>query len=71
MGITRLSVMSHCHYPEYMRALEANGTELVIVPQARAIDEWPDGSCGAPKCGWRHFRNGYRAVEPAVGAEDS
>jgi N-carbamoylputrescine amidase len=31
------------HYPEYMRALALKGAELVIVPQAGAVDEWPEG----------------------------
>ncbi|MCH8275246.1 MAG: carbon-nitrogen hydrolase family protein [Armatimonadetes bacterium] len=31
------------HFPEYMRALVLQGAELVLVPQAGALDEWPDG----------------------------
>jgi len=31
------------HYPEVMRALALAGAEVVIVPQAGAIDEWPEG----------------------------
>jgi N-carbamoylputrescine amidase len=31
------------HYPEYMRALALAGAELVLVPQAGAVGEWPDG----------------------------
>jgi len=31
------------HYPEYMRALALGGADLVVVPQAGAEDEWPDG----------------------------
>lgn len=31
------------HYPEYMRALALGGADLVIVPQAGAVDEWPEG----------------------------
>ncbi len=31
------------HYPEYLRALALAGAELVVVPQAGAVDEWPDG----------------------------
>ncbi len=31
------------HYPEYMRALALGGAELVVVPQAGAVDEWPEG----------------------------
>lgn len=31
------------HYPEYMRALALAGAEVVVIPQAGAVDEWPDG----------------------------
>src|SRR5688500_11064898 len=31
------------HFPEYMRALAVKGADLVIVPQAGAVDEWPEG----------------------------
>jgi N-carbamoylputrescine amidase len=31
------------HFPEYMRALALGGAELVFVPQAGAVDEWPEG----------------------------
>ncbi|GAG24619.1 unnamed protein product, partial [marine sediment metagenome] len=31
------------HYPEIMRALALAGAEVVVIPQAGAIDEWPDG----------------------------
>ena len=31
------------HYPEYMRALTVAGADLVVVPQAGAVGEWPEG----------------------------
>jgi predicted amidohydrolase len=31
------------HFPEYMRALALGGADVVVVPQAGAIDEWPEG----------------------------
>lgn len=31
------------HFPEYMRALALGGADLVAVPQAGAVDEWPEG----------------------------
>jgi predicted amidohydrolase len=31
------------HYPEVMRALALNGADLVIVPQAGSVGEWPEG----------------------------
>ena len=31
------------HYPEYLRALALQDAELVTVPQAGTVGEWPDG----------------------------
>ena len=31
------------HFPEYMRHLALRGAEIVVVPQAGAVDEWPEG----------------------------
>ena len=31
------------HYPEYMRALAVAGADLVVVPQAGSVGEWPEG----------------------------
>ncbi len=31
------------HFPEYMRTLALEGADLVVTPQAGAVDEWPDG----------------------------
>ena len=46
------------HYPEYMRALALAGAELVIVPQAGAVDEWPEGLYEA-EMRVAAFQNGY------------
>ena len=46
------------HYPEYMRALGVAGAELVIVPQAGAVGEWPDGLYEA-ELQVASFQNGY------------
>ena len=46
------------HYPEYMRALALRGAELVVVPQAGALDEWPDGLFEA-EMRVAAFQNGY------------
>ncbi len=46
------------HYPEYMRALALNGAQLVVVPQAGAIGEWPDGLFEA-ELRVASFQNGY------------
>jgi len=49
------------HYPEYMRALGVAGAELVIIPQAGAVDEWPDGLYEA-EVRAAAFQNGYFAA---------
>jgi len=46
------------HYPEYMRALAVGGAELVVVPQAGAVDEWPPGLFEA-EMRVAAFQNGY------------
>jgi len=46
------------HYPEYMRALGLAGADLVVVPQAGAVDEWPDGLFEA-EMRIAAFQNGY------------
>jgi len=46
------------HYPEYMRALAVAGAELVVVPQAGAVAEWPEGLYEA-EMRVAAFQNGY------------
>ena len=46
------------HYPEYMRALAIAGADLVVVPQAGAIGEWPEGLYEA-EMQVAAFQNGY------------
>jgi N-carbamoylputrescine amidase len=31
------------HYPEYLRALALQDADLMVVPQAGTVGEWPDG----------------------------
>jgi predicted amidohydrolase len=58
------------HYPEYMRALGVAGAELVVVPQAGAVGEWPDGLYEA-ELRVAAFQNGYfTALCNRVGAEE-
>jgi len=58
------------HYPEYMRAAALGGAELVIVPQAGAVDEWPEGLYEA-EMRVTAFQNGYFvALCNRVGAEE-
>jgi N-carbamoylputrescine amidase len=57
------------HYPEYMRALAVAGADLVVVPQAGAVGEWPDGLYEA-ELQVAAFQNGYyTALCNRVGAE--
>jgi N-carbamoylputrescine amidase len=57
------------HYPEYMRALALAGAEVVVVPQAGGIDEWPDGLFEA-EMRVASFQNGYfTALCNRVGVE--
>lgn len=46
------------HYPEVMRALAVRGAQVVFVPQAGAIDEWPAGLYEA-EMRVAAFQNGY------------
>ncbi len=58
------------HYPEYMRALAMARADLVVVPQAGAVDEWPDGLYEA-EMQVAAFQNGYyTALCNRVGRED-
>ncbi len=58
------------HYPEYMRALALGGADLVVVPQAGAVDEWPEGLFEA-ELRVAAFQNGYfTALCNRVGRED-
>jgi len=49
------------HYPEYMRALALAGAEIVFIPQAGAVGEWPDGIYRA-EVQTAAFQNGYFAA---------
>jgi len=58
------------HYPEYMRALALGGAELVVVPQAGAVGEWPEGIYEA-ELRVAAFQNGYfSALCNRVGDEE-
>jgi beta-ureidopropionase len=58
------------HFPEYMRALALKGAELVVVPQAGAVDEWPEGLFEA-ELRVASFHNGYfAALANRVGREE-
>lgn len=58
------------HYPEQMRALALAGADVVVVPQAGAVGEWPDGLYEA-ELRVAAFQNGYfTALCNRVGAEE-
>jgi predicted amidohydrolase len=70
VGKIGVSICYDRHYPEHMRALALAGAELVIVPQAGAVGEWPDGLYEA-ELRVAEFQNGYfTALCNRVGSEE-
>lgn len=70
-GTVGVAICYDRHFPEYMRALAVNGADLVIVPQAGAVDEWPEGLYEA-EMRVAAFQNGYfTALCNRVGKEDT
>ncbi len=58
------------HYPEYMRGLALGGADLVVIPQAGALGEWPEGLFEA-EVRTAAFQNGYfAALCNRVGVEE-
>jgi N-carbamoylputrescine amidase len=58
------------HFPEYMRALALGGADLVVVPQAGTVGEWPEGLYEG-EMRVAAFQNGYHvALCNRVGRED-
>ena len=58
------------HFPEFTRALGVNGAEIVVIPQAGTVGEWPDGLYEA-ELQVASFHNGYFcALANRVGVED-
>src|SRR5262249_43343913 len=57
------------HFPEYMRALALDSADLVLVPQAGTVGEWPEGLYEA-EMRVTAFQNGYYvALCNRVGAD--
>lgn len=70
VGRIGVSICYDRHYPEVMRALAVNGADLVIVPQAGAAGEWPEGLYEA-EMRVAAFQNGYFvALCNRVGTEE-
>ena len=61
VGAVGVAICYDRHYPEYMRALGVAGAELVVIPQAGAVGEWPDGLYEA-EVRTAAFQNGYFAA---------
>ena len=57
-GAVGIAICYDRHYPEYMRALALGGADLVVVPQAGSVGEWPDGLYEA-EMQVTAFQNGY------------
>jgi N-carbamoylputrescine amidase len=57
-GAIGVAICYDRHYPEYMRALALAGADLVVIPQAGAVDEWPEGLYEA-EVRVAAFQNGY------------
>lgn len=70
VGQVGVAICYDRHYPEYMRALAVGGAQLVVVPQAGAVGEWPEGLFEA-ELRVAAFQNGYfTALCNRVGEEE-
>ncbi|MCG8420749.1 MAG: carbon-nitrogen hydrolase family protein [Proteobacteria bacterium] len=58
VGTIGVAICYDRHFPEYMRALALGGAQLVLVPQAGVVDEWPDELYQA-EMRVTAFQNGY------------
>jgi N-carbamoylputrescine amidase len=69
-GRIGVSICYDRHYPEVMRTLALRDADVVVVPQAGAVDEWPEGLYEA-EMRVAAFQNGYFvALCNRVGRED-
>jgi len=70
VGRVGIAICYDRHFPEYMRNLSLQGAELVIVPQAGALGEWPEGIFEG-ELQVAAFQNGYfAALVNRVGKEE-
>ncbi|GAB5535955.1 MAG: carbon-nitrogen hydrolase family protein [Rubricoccaceae bacterium] len=70
-GRVGIAICYDRHFPEVMRALALAGAEIVVVPQAGSVGEWPDGLYEA-EMQVAAFQNGYfTALANRVGPEDA
>lgn len=71
IGKVGVAICYDRHYPEYMRALGVSGAELVVIPQAGTVGEWPEGLYEA-EVRTAAFQNGYfAALCNRTGPEDT
>jgi predicted amidohydrolase len=69
VGRVGVAICYDRHYPEVMRALGVAGAELVVIPQAGTVGEWPEGLYEA-EVRTAAFQNGYfAALANRVGPE--
>jgi predicted amidohydrolase len=69
VGRVGVAICYDRHYPEVMRALGVAGAELVVIPQAGTVGEWPEGLFEA-EVRTAAFQNGYfAALSNRVGIE--
>jgi beta-ureidopropionase len=70
VGRVGVAICYDRHFPEYMRGLRLKGAELVVIPQAGSLGEWPEGLFEA-EVRTAAFQNGYfAALVNRVGRED-
>lgn len=70
VGRVGVAICYDRHFPEYTRALGLAGAELVVIPQAGCVGEWPEGMYEA-EVRTAAFQNGYfAALANRVGAEE-
>lgn len=69
VGRVGVSICYDRHFPEYMRQLGLLGAEIVVIPQAGTVGEWPEGIYEA-ELQVAGFQNGYfTALCNRVGVE--
>ncbi len=69
-GRIGVSICYDRHYPEHLRSMALQGADLVLVPQAGAAEEWPEGVFEA-ELQAASFQNGFfMALCNRVGEEE-